>query len=156
MASAPRSLASHKRSFSAERLDSKIESEGESLGSEGCLKDLTDSYLDAVGDLTEAMDQVAHLVAHIEAEDCLVLRQRLARWRNTLTHARARVNEVEARWWARHDEGLCLGKKKKAPLCGSACLARADAGPAAHAALNEAKAWHGVEPREVLMIDEMV
>jgi len=150
MASAPRSLASHKRSFSAERLDSKMESEGESLGSEGGLKDLTDSYLDAVGDLTEAMDQVAHLVAHIEAEDCLVLRQRLDRWRNTLTHARARVNEVEARWWARHDEGLCLGKKKKAPL------ARAESGPAAHGAILNAKAWFDAQPCEVLMIDEMV
>jgi len=150
MASAPRSLASHKRSFSAERLESKMDSEGESLGSEGGLMDLTDSYLDAVGDLTEAMDQVACLSRQIEAEDCLVLRQRLDRWRNTLTHAKARATEVEARWWARHDEGLCLGKKKKAPLV------RAEAGPEAHAALEEAKAWHGVEPREVIMIDEMV
>lgn len=120
-----------KRTFSAERLCSDMETGGESLGAEGSLQDLSDSYIDAIGDLSEAMDVIGKLVAHLEEEDCPKCRQRLERWRNTLTAAKQRVDVVEAAWWALHDQGLCYGKKKPS----KSRLQRAAAGPEAHAEL---------------------
>jgi len=125
-----------KRTFSAERLCSDMELEGESLGAEGGLQDLSDSYIDAIGDLTEAMDVIGRLVAHLEEEDCPKCRQRLERWRNTLTAAKQRVDDVEAAWWALHDQGLCYGKKKPS----KSRLQRAASGPGAHAELAAAVA----------------
>lgn len=121
-----------KRSFSAERLDSYMESEGEPLGEVGDLQDLTDAYLDAIGDLTEAMDVVGRLVAHLEGEDCARCRIRLERWRNTLAAAKRRVELAEEAWWVKHDQGLCTGKKKPSVPD----LERAACGPEAHETLT--------------------